>query len=468
MTTLLLSRTTHKVLSKTSGKALYSTSVAPTRASALSSFNNHHTHVHVCTRLPPALPKPSPPSIGPFSPSIRHLSTSIPSKHQHHCCGGGCKSTSSPKDPNLRQTTTIISTTSLSDLNTQSTTTTDTMSPSALATPFSLPTHAKTPARHLLSIADLTPKELQWLVDEAARVKKEIKAGIPPSDAPLKGKTVAMMFSKRSTRTRVSTEGAVVYLGGHPMFLGKDDIQLGVNESLYDTSVVISSMVSCMVARVGPHSDITGLADASSVPVINALSDSFHPFQAVTDLLTIQEQFPPGESPLGGKKSPVRIAWVGDANNVLYDLAIAAGKVGYDVAIATPKGYEVDPDMLELARKCADETGAKIEVGHSPEAAVKGADIIVTDTWVSMGQESAKAQKIKDFAGFQVTSELAARGGANPGWKFMHCLPRKPEEVSDEVFYSDRSVVFEEAENRLYAAIAVLRGFVVNKGVFGQ
>jgi ornithine carbamoyltransferase len=136
-----------------------------------------------------------------------------------------------------------------------------------------------------------------------------------------------------------------------------------------------------MVARVGPHSDITGLADASSVPVINALSDSFHPFQAVTDLLTIQEQFPPGESPLGGKKAAVRIAWVGDANNVLYDLAIAAGKVGYDVAIATPKGYEVDPDMLELARKCADETGAKIEVGHSPEDAIKGADIIVTDTW---------------------------------------------------------------------------------------
>lgn len=138
-------------------------------------------------------------------------------------------------------------------------------------------------------------------------------------------------------------------------------------------------MVSCMVARVGAHSEVTGLADASSVPTINALSDSFHPFQAITDILTIQEHFPPGESPLGGKK--VRIAWVGDANNVLYDLAIAAGKLGYDVAVATPKGYPVDPDMLELARSCADETGAKIEVGHSPEAAVKGADILVTDTW---------------------------------------------------------------------------------------
>ncbi|KAF3936468.1 hypothetical protein ABW19_dt0207533 [Dactylella cylindrospora] len=321
-------------------------------------------------------------------------------------------------------------------------------------------TTAEAPPRHFLSIDDLSPNELVALVQAAGRAKSAIKSGTTPPNLlnSLSGKTVAIMFSKRSTRTRISTEGAVVYMGGHPMFLGKEDIQLGVNESMYDTSKVISSMTSCMVARVGPHQDILDLAANSSVPVINALSDAFHPMQAIADMLTIAEVH--GLEKVAGLK----VAWVGDANNVLYDLSLACAKLGISVSVATPQGYNVDPDILELARQSGDESGAVIEIGHEPEAAVKNADIIVTDTWVSMGQEEEKAKRLKDFSGFQVTNELATRGGAKPSWKFMHCLPRKPEEVSDEVFYSPRSLVFDEAENRLYAAIASLEAFVVNKG----
>jgi ornithine carbamoyltransferase len=278
-----------------------------------------------------------------------------------------------------------------------------------------------------------------------------------------------MSFSKRSTRTRVSTEGAVATMGGHPMFLGRDDIQLGVNESLYDTAVVISSMVSAIVARVGPHSDVADLAKNSSVPVVNALSDLYHPLQTIADYLTVLEAFPnggphrkPTESSLGFEG--LKIAWIGDANNVLFDLAIGAAKLGVNMAVATPEGYSIPAEMRQIIQS-ANNTGSSLTETTVPEEAVKDADILVTDTWVSMGQEEEKAKRLQEFAGFQITSEMAKKGGAKPGWKFMHCLPRKPEEVSDEVFYDkSRSLVFPEAENRLWAAIAALEGFVVNKG----
>lgn len=323
--------------------------------------------------------------------------------------------------------------------------------------------------RHLLSIADLTPAEFATLVRNAASHKRTIKSGAIPQSllGSMSGKTVAMMFNKRSTRTRVSTEAATVQMGGHPMFLGKDDIQLGVNESVYDTSVVISSMVSCIVARVSKHSDVADLAKHSTVPVINALCDSFHPLQIIADFLTIYETFTPkahGLSSLG--LEGLKIAWVGDANNVLFDLAIGATKMGVDVAVATPKGYEIPAEMLEIIQRAGEgvPTPGKLTQTNVPEEAVKDADILVTDTWVSMGQEEEAKKRMKAFEGFQITNEMAKRGGAKEGWKFMHCLPRHPEEVSDEVFYSPRSLVFPEAENRLWAAISALEGFVVNKG----
>lgn len=331
------------------------------------------------------------------------------------------------------------------------------------------PTISPLAPRHLLSIADLTPTEFATLVRNAASHKRAIKSGAIPESllGSLSGKTVAMMFNKRSTRTRVSTEAATVQMGGHPMFLGKEDIQLGVNESLYDTSVVISSMVSCIVARVSKHSDVADLAKDSTVPVINALCDSFHPLQIIADFLTIHEAFPSQtHEPSGLGVQGLKIAWVGDANNVLFDLAIGATKMGVDMAVATPKGYEIPADMIDIIQRASEgvKNAGKLIQTNVPEEAVQNADILVTDTWVSMGQEEESKRRMKDFEGFQITADLAKRGGAKENWKFMHCLPRHPEEVSDEVFYSSRSLVFPEAENRLWAAIAALEGFVVKKG----
>ena len=246
------------------------------------------------------------------------------------------------------------------------------------------------------------------------------------------------------------------------MFLGKDDIQLGVNESLYDTSLIISSMTSCMVARVGPHSDVADLAKNSSVPVINALSNDYHPLQTIADFLTIHEAFPSTTSRTLANPSlgleGLKIAWVGDSNNVLFDLAIGALKLGVDISVASPEGYTIPPAMLEIIQASANgvPSPGKLTQTSVPEDAIKNADILVTDTWVSMGQEEESTKRLKAFAGYQITNELAKRGGAKEGWKFMHCLPRHPEEVADEVFYGPRSLVFQEGENRLWAAIGKL------------
>jgi ornithine carbamoyltransferase len=315
--------------------------------------------------------------------------------------------------------------------------------------------------RHLLSISDLTPTELTTLVRNASSHKIALKSGTVPKNllGALSGKTVAMMFNKRSTRTRVSTEAAVATMGGHAMFLGKDDIQLGVNESLYDTSLIISSMTSCMVARVGDHSEVADLAKHSSVPVINALSNDYHPLQTIADFLTIHEAFP--SSPRSLVNTPglglegLKIAWIGDSNNVLFDLAIGALKLGVNISVASPQGFTIPPKMLDIINSSASGVSSpgKLTQTHVPEEAIKEADILVTDTWVSMGQEAEKVERMKAFEGYQITNDLAKRGGAKEGWKFMHCLPRHPEEVADEVFYGPRSLVFQEGENRLWAAI---------------
>ncbi|KAL9032636.1 MAG: hypothetical protein Q9214_007882 [Letrouitia sp. 1 TL-2023] len=260
----------------------------------------------------------------------------------------------------------------------------------AYSTPSTLPTSPFAP-RHLLSIADLSSTELTTLVRNAHLHKQSLKSDSIPESllGSLSGKTVAMIFNKRSTRTRVSTTGAVVRMGGHPEFLGREDIQLGVNEPLYDTSVVISSMVSAIVARVGPHSDIVDLAKHSTAPVINALSDKYHPMQTITDFLTIHEAFKSNrtkerftEPGLG--LEGLKIAWVGDANNVLFDLAIGAAKLGVDVAVATPKGFEIPPEMSDIIRQSGRDAriAGKLTESNVPEEAIKDADLLVTDTWV--------------------------------------------------------------------------------------
>lgn len=326
---------------------------------------------------------------------------------------------------------------------------------------FSIQSSSGSSIRHLVSIKDLTDDEFKALVGRAEYYKKVFKsndtAQFQKQHLKLLGKTIALIFTKRSTRTRISTEGAAAFFGGQPMFLGKDDIQLGVNESFYDTTKVVSSMVSCIFARVNKHADIQNLAKDSSVPIINALCDRFHPLQAICDMLTIKEK-------LDYENNKLKMTWVGDANNVINDMAIAALKLGIDVSVATPPGIELEDEIVEEAKKLATKNNCEFVATHDSLAACKDANILVTDTFVSMGEEFAKEAKLKQFAGFQINSELCSV--AAPNYKFMHCLPRHHEEVTDEVFYSENSIVFEEAENRLYAAMAAIDIFVNHKGDF--
>lgn len=297
--------------------------------------------------------------------------------------------------------------------------------------------------RSLLTLADYSGDEINELLDLSIELKQKMKDG--EIYQPLTGKSMAMIFQKRSTRTRVSTETGFTYLGGHALFLGSDDIQLGKNESLKDTAIVLSRFNDLLLARVYDHSDLVTLAEEGSKPVINALSDKYHPLQILADFMTIKENF--------GQLNDLTLAWVGDGNNVLHSIMVAAPKVGINLRIATPTGYEPMEDVIEISKSEADKNGTEIFLTTDPKEAVRGANIIVTDTWISMGQDDEKAKRINDFKGYQVTMELASEAATD--WKFMHCLPRKPHEVDDEVFYSDRSIVFDEAENRMYTVMAV-------------
>ena len=214
-------------------------------------------------------------------------------------------------------------------------------------------------------------------------------------------------------------------------------------------------MTSCMVARVGPHADVADLAQHSSVPVINALSDDFHPLQIIADFITIHEAFPSSSQASNLGLSGLKVAWIGDSNNVLFDLASACVKMGVNISVASPRGYGIPPLMKQYISSSSEGVSlpGRLTETTVPEEAIKDADILVTDTWISMGQESEKKQRLEAFAGYQITNELAKRGGAKEGWKFMHCLPRHSEEVADEVFYGPRSLVFPEAQNRLWAAV---------------
>jgi ornithine carbamoyltransferase len=299
--------------------------------------------------------------------------------------------------------------------------------------------------RSLLTLKDLSTAEIRFLLDEARNLKQSRQKNLTPEE-PLKGKTLGMIFQKRSTRTRVSTETAMFELGGHALFLGKDDIQLGENESLSDTAKVLGRMVSGILARVFAHEDVETLAKFSGIPVINALSDKYHPLQGLADILTIEEHL--------GKLNGVKIAWIGDGNNVCHSLMIASIKLGMQMIIATPEGYEPDSEILDYCQKNAS-IPDQIKVIKDPILAVTGVNVVVTDTFVSMGQESEKREKLLKFKGFQVTSELV-KHAAND-FIFMHCLPRHEEEVTDEVIYGDHSVVFDEAENRLHTVAAVLK-----------
>lgn len=295
--------------------------------------------------------------------------------------------------------------------------------------------------------------ELRGLLDLSKHYKATYGKDsiVPPLEAPkpLTGKSVSMIFQKRSTRTRVSTETGMGLLGGQALFLGPSDIQLGVNESMKDTALVLSRFNSLILARVFSHNDITELAKHATVPVINALSDLHHPLQTLADLMALEDHF--GTDQIRGKT----LAWVGDGNNVLHDLMLGSAKLGMNVRIATPEGYECNAEILEKTRQLAKENSTEdVFLTQVADEAVKSSDVVVTDTWVSMGQEEEYEKRMKQFDGYQVNAELMKK--ANEGAVFLHCLPRHPEEVSDEVFYSDQSLILPEAENRMWTVMAVM------------
>lgn len=301
--------------------------------------------------------------------------------------------------------------------------------------------------QHFVSIDQLSNDELKGLLDVSHEYKAIYSDKTKQLPKPLDGHSLSMIFQKRSTRTRVSTETGMAMLGGHALFLGPSDIQLGVNESMRDTACVLSRFNDLILARVYAHNDITELAKYSEVPIINALSDLHHPLQTLADLMALQQHF-------GKELSGKTVAWVGDGNNVLHDLMLGSIKMGMNVQIATPTGYEPNAEIMAKSKVLAEENGVNLTTTTVADEAVNGADVVVTDTWVSMGQEDEYEKRVKEFDGYQVNTELM--GKANDGAVFLHCLPRHVEEVTDEVIYSDASLVFPEAENRMWTVMAVM------------
>ena len=289
---------------------------------------------------------------------------------------------------------------------------------------------------HLLDVDDLTTDELTAVLDRAAAIKGP--DGEDASDL-LDQQTLGMIFEKPSTRTRVSFETGMTQLGGHAIFLGPDDIHLGHGEPVTDTARALARYVDFVMARVYDHEDIVGLAEYSDVPVINALTDDAHPCQTLADLLTVREQF--------GGFDDASVAWVGDGNNVCQSFALGAAMVGLDLTVATPEGYEVDDDVLARAA----DLGTAPETTHDPDAAVSGADVVYTDVFVSMGEDDVREEKLAEFDGFQVTTDLLGDR------KLMHCLPaHRGEEVTDDAIESENAVVWDQAENRLHAQKGLL------------
>ncbi|MGI0047577.1 MAG: ornithine carbamoyltransferase [Nitrosotalea sp.] len=297
----------------------------------------------------------------------------------------------------------------------------------------------KLKTKDLLTLNELGKNELVGIIDNAIKMKKDLKRNI--SKPFLKNKTLAMIFQKPSTRTRVSFETGMFQLGGHALHLSADDLQLKRGETIEDTAKTLSRYVDLIMARVYSHDEVDLLAKNSSIPVINGLSDSFHPCQILADLMTIKEK----KKKLAGLK----LAWIGDGNNVCNSMIYGCAKVGIDISIATPKGYEPNQNIVKESSKLID-----IKLSNHPEIAVNGADVVVTDTFVSIHNQTT--DRINDFLPhFQVNSYLMKK--ANPSAIFMHCLPAKRgQEVTSEVLDGSQSVIWDEAENRLHAQKALM------------
>lgn len=299
--------------------------------------------------------------------------------------------------------------------------------------------------RHFIELEDWSGESLHDLLALALQLKAEQKNG---ANAPiLKGKHLALVFQKPSLRTRVSFEVGMSQLGGAAIRIGPDEIGMGKRESIADIARSLSRYVDGIMARVFAHAEVVELAKWATVPVINGLSADHHPCQALADALTIMEHC--------GDVRGVRVVYVGDANNVAHSLAQAVIKLGANFAIASPPGYSFDEEVLSRLGSAAEASGGSLQTYYDPVAAVRGADIIYTDTWVSMGQEAETAKRLESFQGYQVNADLLAKSGGSP--KIMHCLPaHRGQEITDDVADGSGSVIFDQAENRLHAQKAVL------------
>ncbi len=292
--------------------------------------------------------------------------------------------------------------------------------------------------RHFLTLLDFSPVELQQLLQRAVEMKQERRERREPQSFP--GYVMGMIFDKASTRTRVSFEAGMAQLGGHAMFLAPGNTQLGRGEPVEDSAKVISSMVDVVMIRTFGHDMVERFAAHSSVPVINALTDDYHPCQLLADMQTWREQ----RGPMAGKTA----TWVGDGNNMCNSYINAARQFDFELRIACPKGFEPDPGLLAANRD-------RVTVMHDPREAARGSDLLVTDVWASMGQESEQAERERAFAGYQVNTELLAEAATDA--LYMHCLPaHRGEEISAELMDAADTVIWEEAENRLHAQKALV------------
>ena len=296
--------------------------------------------------------------------------------------------------------------------------------------------------RHLLTIRDLNAQEIQSLFKEAARLKKA-----KGRTQPLRGKTLGLMFQKPSVRTKVSFEVGMNQLGGQTLYMGPVELEQGKRESAKDLARVLSRYLDGIVARTFGHEEVVEMAQWATIPVINGLSDESHPCQALADLFTIQEK--------RGKLRGLQMAYVGDGNNVCHSLIETAALTGLHLAIATPTGYEPKAEVIQWAQAQARKTGSRITLTQNPKETVKGAAIVYTDVWTSMGQEKERQQRQRIFLDFQVNRALMQQ--AAKGALFMHCLPaHRGEEVSDELMDSKQAIVYDQAENRLHLQKAIL------------
>lgn len=306
-------------------------------------------------------------------------------------------------------------------------------------------TALKLRGRDCLTLADFSRDELLSILSWASRLKHLRRMRIPTPW--LAGKTLGMIFQKPSTRTRVSFEAGMFQLGGHALFLSGQELQLSRGEPIADTARVMSRYVDGLVIRTHAHQEVVDMAEHASIPVINALTDRFHPCQALADMLTLQEY--------RGRLDGLKLAYLGDGNNVAHSLLIAGALLGVHVAVAAPEGYRPSADIVALAKELAEIHGGRIDITNDPQEAVENADAIYTDVWTSMGYEEEREQRLRHLAPYRVTGELGR--AAKPDYIFLHCLPaHRGEEVAEEIIDGPHSAIFDQAENRLHVQKALL------------